>query len=766
MAARILKILEGIFYSFPIQLLILHIKSNFLLLLFWLILFGIVTGSLGYHYGLTYLLLDPEYLGTVNGWSFLLIGLTFGVFMMGWQVMSYIIHSDRFPFLATLERPLFVFCINNSLIPILFTIVYSYQIYICQIRKEFEIVEAAASFILMFILGGLITIFLLTAYFNFTNKNILSFGRKIRKRERPNKRKAIVMKKNMEWEQLKQEENLWRVDYYMNYRLRPRIVRRVSHYDESILTTVMRQHHYNVLVIQIVTIFILLSLGFLIEIPIFEIPGGASLFIGFTTLMTLAGSFNYWIRGWRTTVFLILLFILHMASQYSILNYKNKAYGLNYHTEKAEYSQERLKALSSDSLIEQDRQHTLKILENWKDKVSQIWDKEEKPPMVVLNVSGGGSRASIWSMAVMQRLDSLLQGRLMDHTFLMTGASGGMFASAYIRELYYQKQLGKEVSLHGEEHLENISKDLLNSFALSLMVNDMFYPLRNVEIGGYTYKRDRGYYLEKEFIENTGFVLSRPMSYYKEPEFNMTIPMMLFAPVILNDNRKLIIGSQPVSYLTRPLNSYGFAASGVDVEIDGVEHSRFFAEQNGDNLQITSAVRMSATYPYFFPTVHLPSEPELLIGDAGLRDNFGFELSYRFIQVFKDWIKQNVGKLIIVSIRGFEKVEKIQKAPDGILTRLYAPVVHLVTQLGYLQDFNSDAGAVMIDDILEGELEVLNFVCLPNKYKTSYTTTIHMTTREKLDILNALDLPINKESIEQILKIFGADAIQAAGMFK
>lgn len=56
------------------------------------------------------------------------------------------------------------------------------------------------------------------------------------------------------------------------------------------------------------------------------------------------------------------------------------------------------------------------------------------------------------------------------------------------------------------------------------------------------------------------------------------------------------------------------------------------------------------------PNIYLPTKPEVQAMDAGLRDNYGFETSYRFLYEFKDWINKNTSRVIIVQARGdYEK---------------------------------------------------------------------------------------------------------------
>ncbi|MGB0177845.1 MAG: hypothetical protein ACPF9D_11810, partial [Owenweeksia sp.] len=111
---------------FPVQLFLLHLRRSHILMIFWLLVFLFVNRMLGVNYGFPYLFLTPEYLDKVNFLSYFLVGLTAGLFVMSYHISSYIYYSYRYAFLATLSRPLWKFCINNSLIPLLFFITYIY----------------------------------------------------------------------------------------------------------------------------------------------------------------------------------------------------------------------------------------------------------------------------------------------------------------------------------------------------------------------------------------------------------------------------------------------------------------------------------------------------------------------------------------------------------------------------------------------------------------------------------------------------------------
>ena len=115
---------RNFYYSFPIQLLLLHFRKSQILLLFWLVLFLTITGHFLKLFGADALFLAPEYLGNVNAAGAAIIGVAMGIFMMSWNITTFIIHSSRCRFLATTSNPFLKYCLNNALIPAAFLIVY------------------------------------------------------------------------------------------------------------------------------------------------------------------------------------------------------------------------------------------------------------------------------------------------------------------------------------------------------------------------------------------------------------------------------------------------------------------------------------------------------------------------------------------------------------------------------------------------------------------------------------------------------------------
>ena len=259
-------------YFFPIQLLFVQLKKNQLLLVFWAVLFGFITKNIAAKYGVPYLFLNPEYLNNVNFLSYFLVGFACGGFIMAFNISSYIINGFRFPFLATLSNPFLKFCLNNCIVPIVFIIVYCFNIYQFQYQDQFTSHLKIWSDIIGFIIGIFLFTFLALSYFFRFNKDIFKlFGINTIEQDdiKKNKTNRVVFRKNMSIKNINSKESRdWHVETYISNFRKIKIARDVSHYDKENLLDVFRQNHRNAAVFEIFVVITVLSLGLFRNIPI------------------------------------------------------------------------------------------------------------------------------------------------------------------------------------------------------------------------------------------------------------------------------------------------------------------------------------------------------------------------------------------------------------------------------------------------------------------------------------------------------------------
>ena len=732
------------YFSFPIRLLVFHVRNHLLLVLLWLMLVAMASGLIGRFFGLHYLLLTPEYQGAVNFWSFFVTGAAFGALVMIWNLTTYLLSAGRFAFLATLEAPFTKYSINNCLFPIAFFTAYLAATIWFQWHDELTPSGAIFWNVGGFVsgMGGLMGA--LAGYLYFTNKDIGAFLRPRKFIPRPGGRLLVPGQRLPTIGEIQTGLSRWRVDTYLNESLRPRLVRSVAHYNAEMLEQVFRQNHWNAIVVQMGALLLLVFLGLFMDASWARIPYAASLFIMVSMVMALFGAITFWFRTWSTFVFIGLVLVVNFLTGKGFMHYRNHAYGLNYAQEqRAAYTYNALEKLCTPEVVARDKAETQRILEKW--LANNRTPENPKPKMVFLCVSGGGLRSALWVMRTLQEADKATGGQLLRQTALITGASGGMLGAAYLRELRLRRLEGAAIDEHNPDFIYDMGKDLLNPVSFGLVANDLFYPMTTFTSGRFKYRKDRGYLFERQLNENCRGYLGRKLAGYREAESAARIPMMLVTPFILNDARRLVISPQGVSYLMRPKNEGNLSSQ---VEIDGVDFGKLFAGQDADSLAFTCALRMNCTYPLILPNVWLPVTPSIEAVDAGFRDNYGLDVAARFVHNFRRWIIENTGGVVFLQIRSWQKIDDIPKSDEnGILESLLTPA-GAAANLTVIQDYEQDHVLAMLGDALGARrVEMLRFTYRPVRKQREASLSFHLSRREKLDILEAFYLPENQATL-------------------
>lgn len=757
------EVFEGIYYSFPVQLLINHLKKNQVLLLLWLLMFGFVTKHVGMMVGAPYLFLDPEYINSVDFRGFMILGVSVAIFIMSFHITTYILDSYRFTFLGTISKPFTKFCLNNSIIPVVFVIVYLVSIIRFQTNNMFENFSDVMMDIAGFGTGLLGTLILMGIYFRSTNKDIfkelaLSVDKQLRKNTIS---RVNVMKK---LKNAKKDKYL--IHYYLDFPLTVKPIPEYQTYDKRMLLKIFDQNHLNAVIVEIFVIIVIVILGLFRDNEYFQIPAAASGILFFSMFVMFTGAFSYWLRGWAISTVIVTLIIFNFLVKHQLIDSDYQAYGINYNTNKAEYSLKRLNSLSSLANYNSDVDSTKAILENWKNK----FQGQAKPKMVLICTSGGGQRAAAWTLRTLQYADSSLNGKLLNHTTLITGASGGLVGASYYRQLYLDKITGKNIELYDEKYYSNITKDILNPVIFSLVVNDVFFRFQKFTYGKYEYLKDRGYAFEQQLNKNTEYILHKKVIDYKEPEKKGIIPMVILSPTIINDGRKLFISAQNVSYMTKT-----HTEESLSNKIKGIEFLRFYEEQDAKSLGFLSGLRMSATFPYITPNVELPSDPAMEIMDAGLTDNFGIRDAVKFLFVFEDWINENTSGVILLSIRDSEKEQEIEKKIQAsIFQKMTSPIGSLYNNWDYMQDLNNDNILELTSDLYNGNLNLVEFQYIPQPPKINKVVSAkqkkeieekekeqerraalswHLTTREKESIKRTILEENNQKAFRKLKAI-------------
>ena len=359
----------GLYYSFPVQLVLLHFKRFQVLLVFWYLLFSTVGGKFMNSYGADSLFLAPEYLGEVNMASSMILGFAIAVFIMSWNITTFILYSRHFRFLATTSNPFLKYCINNSIIPVIFLVYYFLKTLHFERYKELMSATDMLMSATGFLLGMIFLVAISFLYFFRADRSIIRTLAPVMS----NPKLFKEMFKPTETKLYK--SRVIRVVWYLNAKLGLKKTRDVTHYSREFIETIFNRHHFAAVVSIFISFLFLIFIGFWLDSPYFQLPAAAGITIFFAILIAISGAFSYFLQNWSIPVLLVFIVILNILFRYNIIDPSNRAYGLNYKNvkERPQYNMQKLRELSTDEKIESDKKNMISILNKWKEKLEFYW---------------------------------------------------------------------------------------------------------------------------------------------------------------------------------------------------------------------------------------------------------------------------------------------------------------------------------------------------------------------------------------------------------
>ena len=732
--------LRGFYYSFPIQLLFLHFRKYQALLIFWFVLFSIVNGTFMKTFGADSLFLAPEYLGDVNAISSAIVGISIGMFIMSWNITTFILFSRHFKFLAATTNPFLKYCINNCILPVVFLGFYFIKVF--EFAHSRELIRPTEIFFLFggFICGLILMLAISFLYFFRADRNIFRRMLPILSKEYSN---YVEPEK-----ELPTGEGLMNVEWYLNSPITVKRTRHVAHYSQNFIDTILKRHHFASVISILIAFAFLIIIGFFLDYKFFKITAAASITIFFAIFIGVAGAFAYFLQSWSIPYLVGLILLLNLFYKWDWIDPRNKAYGLNYlnKNERPSYTREGLMQLCSKQNVDADKSNMISILENWKKKQGT-----GKPILILISTSGGGNRSATFTMNVLQHLDSISNGELIKKTFLISGASGGMFGASYFRELYLEKQKNPGIDLYDRKYVDDISDDLLNALFSSFVARDLISPAQRFKVGPYEYVKDRAYAFEMKLNDNTHGFLNKQLGDYAADEKAANIPLMFYNSVVTRDGKKMIISTQPVRFMMQAKQD---STKLPVMDADAIDFTSFFAKQNPYNLRILTALRMNATFPIVLPNVWLPSDPVIDVMDAGLRDNYGQETALRFLEAMDDWIRKNTRGVLLIQIRdrlpgGWE----YPYVSDDISDHATKPFLLLQHNWYKMMEYFQNDMLSYYTQHTDHNFFKVTFQYATDKEENKAALNFHLSQRERNDIASSIRSSYNAQSFQRVLQL-------------
>ncbi|MBM3983716.1 MAG: hypothetical protein FJ304_26290 [Planctomycetes bacterium] len=225
-------------------------------------------------------------------------------------------------------------------------------------------------------------------------------------------------------------------------------------------------------------------------------------------------------------------------------------------------------------------------------------------------------------------------------------------------------------------------------------------------------RNDRGKELEKSWSRHLNGALDVSFADLRADERAGAIPSLVFTPMMIEDGRRLIVSNLDMrNALT---NDGNLLIEDPTADPQGSEcHSRDALElfrlfpRAADRFKVSTAVRMSASFPFFSPAVSLPVTPRRRVVDAGYYDNYGVNLASAWFisRGNRNWLMSNSSRVLLIQIRdGVDqpqrKLRRIDREGSTRLTRALEEISSPVEGL-----YNARVGSSSFRN--DGQLEIL-----------------------------------------------------------
>jgi hypothetical protein len=575
---------------------------------------------------------------------------------MAFHTYSYVKMCKRFPFLLTIPNSFITFSWNNSILPTSFLIYFISKFLHFQKSEEFATTIDLWFYLVSFLVGFSIFILISHLYFFPQNRKLFKTFR-FDEVETEDKILTFLSRKEDWNDYFKYKKD--RVFIYLIPLLKTKISKKTAHYDKQMMENVLNKTKVSASIFELITIITFFLVGIFRDHPILELPAGMSIIMLLAIIMMIYSALHSWFNYWTIPLILLTFLTMNYLSKTSLLfQYKNYAYGMKYSKEELKkYNYLTIDSINSDMVLDnRSKREYLNSLNHWKFKT-----KKRKPKLIIVLTSGGGSRSALWTLTILNKIDTLMNRKAKSHIQMITGASGGMIGAAYYRALDLEKNMLQGEGISKTQSEENIAKDLLNKLSFSAYSNDLLFRIQTVKIDNLDYSKDRGFAFEEQLNANTNGILNRNLDFYYKYERMGQIPVMIFTPTIINDGRRLLVSAQNLHFLS---SGKGTATS-LNKLNENIDFQTFFNKNS--SIRFLSVLRMNATFPLVLPMVSLPTTPEINIMDAGIRDNYGVKLTFEYLFALQKWINENTSGVILVKIRDTKKNIRWRKCASSIV---------------------------------------------------------------------------------------------------
>ena len=269
-----------------------------------------------------------------------------------------------------------------------------------------------------------------------------------------------------------------------------------------------------------------------------------------------------------------------------------------------------------------------KVIEAWKGKRGK-----NTQTMLVVATAGGGIRAGAWTGEVMTRLQQDCK-MASESLLLVSSVSGGSMGSMFVVAPYTGNGAYPTNDVELKEVRFNTKRSSLSAVGWGLAYPDLFrtMPLFGA---GVPEKFDRGWSLENSWstVWRDAHLPTPRLARWRQDVYDGVRPAVIFNATASDSGERFLIAS-------------------TDAPFEGArQFSQLFP---GEDMDVSTAARLSATFPYASPLARASEglvKNAYHVGDGGYYDNSGLLSAVEWLSAAGDELKKYQVLLIVIDAK-------------------------------------------------------------------------------------------------------------------
>lgn len=334
--------------------------------------------------------------------------------------------------------------------------------------------------------------------------------------------------------------------------------------------------------------------------------------------------------------------------------------------------------------------------EKWINIICQRLNNQqsEDKTLVVVCASGGGIQASGWTTKVLTGLQEELGSEFTKAIGWISSVSGGSVGTMFYLDRFGEQGYPEDNQL--KQIFKSATEDSLDATGWGLAYPDLLrfiglpFVVPKAQEHSTATEQDRGTAIEIDWkgeMKNPNATLGS----WSDKIDQGIIPIPIFNATLVEDGRRFLVS--PMTFSKHE-------------DCKSIDFNTLYPEYD---IDVTTAARLSATFPYISPVCRPSQETKwnYHIGDGGYFDNFGIGTSVDLLDNLLESERCNqIKKVILIQINAFPDNENVQeeKGAPGWQMEVIGSLLALLN----------------VRSSTQNEGNALNIKLLTDKYKCGY----------------------------------------------